>query len=187
MLSHVHARPQKEHTFATQARAMSRERRSPVRMDDSMTRHLRIVAVAQRVADRARGERAPGEHPYEAICRNAPTRNPYNDREHRASPCLRGHPANHGHTAARGADSSRCPRGGVACRHSPDRTRPRRPPHHAPRPAPSPPGHRRVDGARGAGRPPLDAPFLYLAAMGSRRRAITRATTRPRSSRCSRF
>jgi len=105
VLGHVHARPHKQHTFATQARAMSGERRQPVRMDDSMTRHLRIVAAAQRVADRARGQRAPGEHPDEAICRHAPTRDPSNDREHRASPCLRGHRPNHGHVGIQAAAS----------------------------------------------------------------------------------
>jgi len=45
MTRHGHARSDEMHTFTTQARAMAGEGRKSVRVDDSMERHVRLVAV----------------------------------------------------------------------------------------------------------------------------------------------
>jgi len=57
----IDPRSDEPHSFATQQRAMFRERRKAIRAHDPMTRHGRVVAGPHDVADGARGTRAAGE------------------------------------------------------------------------------------------------------------------------------
>jgi hypothetical protein len=89
MPAHVHARPEEAHTFVTQARAMAGESRNPIGMHDSMARYVGVVTRAHDVADRARGQRATGEHSDESVCRDAARRDPPYDAAHRSRPRVR--------------------------------------------------------------------------------------------------
>jgi len=45
MTRHVYTRPDETHTFPAQTRAVNRECGNPVRVHDSMERHISLVAV----------------------------------------------------------------------------------------------------------------------------------------------
>src|SRR5205814_10051091 len=103
MARHVHARSDENHALATQARAMTRERRKAVRVDDSMERHLGMVAVPQRIADGPSGEWATGDHSHESVRRDTSRGYPPHDRVDRSWPCFAGPGSHPAHTAATGA------------------------------------------------------------------------------------
>ena len=67
------------------------------RADDAVAGHERVVAVAQDIADRAGGERPPGQQTYEAVARDAAGRDLADHRVHAPGPRV-GHRS---HTARR--------------------------------------------------------------------------------------
>jgi hypothetical protein len=90
MTGEIRARPKKAHAFATQAHAMPRERRESVRAHDSVARHLRVVAPAHDVPDRARRERSARHHADEAVGRDATGRDAFHDAANGARPRVHG-------------------------------------------------------------------------------------------------
>jgi hypothetical protein len=72
---HVHTQTDETHALTTQARAMAREGRKPVRTHDSMARYLGVVAPAHDIPHGAPGQGTTGEHSDESVGRDATGRN----------------------------------------------------------------------------------------------------------------
>lgn len=83
---------------------MPRECGKPVRTDDPMARHGRVIAGTHDVADGSGGERPARNNADQAVRRDPPWRDAPHDRVDRAAPAVRGRWSHGAHTAARGAD-----------------------------------------------------------------------------------